>query len=65
MDSKPTPKRHPVLCSLLASGVVYRNGPTSEYIGIAADGAHVQVGSAHDADGTELFLSHRPTPNLW
>jgi hypothetical protein len=61
--ARRSPPPTPTLDRLKAEGLVWvENG---EYVGRAADGAIVSVGSIHDEVGTERYLRAHPSPEQW
>jgi hypothetical protein len=57
------PSRHPTLSRLLDVGYVAIE--KHSYVGRAADGVLVAVGTVGDEDATERYLKAYPTPSLW
>jgi hypothetical protein len=56
-------ERHPHLTALLHDGVVRVD--KEEFVGRAADGTDVSVGTTYDPDGAERYLAARPEPKDW
>lgn len=56
---------HPILTCRLADRSVYIDTIQKQYVGIAADNAHVLIGNVGMEDQTERYLKTHPTPDTW
>lgn len=55
--------QYPTLSALLTSGAIWIDVDT--YLGRAADGVEVALGTVYTRSAVETYLADHPTPDTW